>query len=171
MKKIISILLIALVCLGVSACAFDSDVPDGMQLASNDKVAYCLYVPNTWSLGAASEYASAYYSLEDPSNVSVFFYAPETDMTVEEYWASFEAEYKATFPTMTVIETSNTLLGERAAGKYIFTANVSGEDYKFMQYIAEYGGMIYMLTYTAPIDNFDLHTQEVQAIADNFKFR
>ena len=171
MKKIISALLVAVICLAVSACAFDSDAPDGMQLASNDNVAYKLYVPTTWTLGAASEYASASYSAADPSNVSVFFFAPETDETVEEYWAKFEEEYKATFPTMTLESSENTLLDGRAAGKYTFTATVSGEEYKFTQYIAEYGGMIYMLTYTAPIENFDLHTAEVQYIADSFKFR
>ena len=171
MKRIISILLTAVICFALASCAIDSEAPEGMQRASNDKVAYVLWVPQTWSLGAASEYASAYYSVDDPSNVSVFFFAPEGNMTVEEYWKSFEEEYKETFPTLELVESSTTLLGERAAGKYVFTATVSGDDYKFMQYIAEYGGMIYTLTYTAPIDKYDLHTQEVEAIANNFKFR
>ena len=142
-----------------------------MQKASNDKVAYVLWVPQTWSLGAANEYASAYYSIDDPSNVSVFFFAPEDKMSIEEYWESFEAEYKETFPTLTLHESSNTLLDGRAAGKYVFSATVSGDEYKFTQYIAEYGGMIYTLTYTAPSDKYDLHTEEVEAIANNFKFR
>ena len=72
---------------------------------------------------------------------------------------------------MTLISSENTLIDEKAATKYIFTATVSGVEYKFMQYITKYGGMVYMLTYTAPIDNFDLHTEEVQYIADNFRFR
>ena len=171
MKKIISVLLVALMCLGLASCTIDSEAPDGMQRASNDKVAYVLWVPQTWSLGAASEYASAYYSVDDPSNVSVFFFAPDGEMSVEEYWTSFEAEYKETFPSLALVENSNTLLGGRAAGKYVFTATVSGDEFKFTQYIAEYGGMIYTLTYTAPADKYDLHTQEVEEIANNFKFR
>ena len=94
MKRIVSLILLAIVCLGVCSCGVDSEAPDGMQLASNDSAAYLLYVPKTWTLGAASEYASAIYSADDPSNVSVFFFAPETDEGISEYWEKFAEEYK-----------------------------------------------------------------------------
>lgn len=169
MKKIVSLLLAFVFCAGLCACS--ADAPDGMQLASSDKAAYLLYVPTTWTLGASNEYASAYYSSDDPSNVSVIFFSPEEEKDLDDYWSDFEAEYKETFPTMNVEETSNTLLGERAAKKCVFTATVSGGEYKFTQYMAKYGGMVYILTYTAPADKYELHLQEVEKIADNFKFR
>lgn len=170
MKKIISLLLVFAFCVGFCACA-SGDAPEGMQVASSDKAAYLLYVPTTWSLGVTSEYASAYYSSEDPSNVSVFFFPIDDNKDIAEYWEGYAKEYKETFPTMNVEETSNTLLGERAALKCVFTATVAGTDYKFTQYMAKYGGMIYTLTYTAPADKYDLHTQEVEKIASVFKFR
>ena len=49
MKKIISAIILAALCIALISCGNDAGVPDGMQDVSSDGVAYSLYIPATWN--------------------------------------------------------------------------------------------------------------------------
>lgn len=170
MKKIFVILLVLVLFTGCASQ--DPSVPDKMQLASRADVAYCLYVPKTWNVNLDSGVSSAFYSSDDPANISVMSYMPEGEsMSIDDYWKFSEETYQTSFDNYTFVSSETTLLGGRKAGKYIFTATVGGVESKLMQIIAAYNQMFYVFTYTASPETFDSHLEEVQNIADHFVFR
>lgn len=170
MKKFVVLLLALLMLAG---CAKDeAGVPDNMQLASREDVAYCLYVPKTWNVNTDSGVSSAYYSSTDSSNVSVMSYYPEAEsMSIDDYWKLTEAEYQTSFQGYSFVSSETTLLGGRKAGKYTFDLTVGTEQVRMMQVIAAYDSMFYIFTYTSAPETFDSHAEEVQTIVDNFTFR
>lgn len=150
----------------------NTEAPAGMMLASNDDVAYRLYVPDTWTLDMALPTSSAYVSESDRSNVNVTVYMPEVDqMTAEEYWAGCEAEYAAVMQNYTLLSTTPGSLDGRPANTYVYSATVSGTAYRFAQTIATYRGMVYTVTYTALDTTFESHLNEYDAILAAFDFR
>ena len=97
MKRFL-ILLLALLMLAGCSREQDSDVPENMQLASREDVAYRLYVPKTWNVNTDSGVSSAYYSSGDSANVSVMSYYPQTEsMSIDDYWKLTEHEYQTSF--------------------------------------------------------------------------
>ena len=156
----------------------DADAPAGMQLASNDDVAYRFYVPENWILDTKLPTSAAYCSESDRSNVSVTVYMPEVDqMTAEEYWALCLADLNGESPEDAVIRNMELLsdtqgeLGGRPAHTYVYRGEVAGKTYRFSQTIAAYRGMVYTLTYTAAEDVFDSHLDELEAMISAFVFR
>lgn len=170
MKKVLILVLTLLMLVSCGKQA--EEIPDNMQLASREDVAYCLYVPKTWNVNTDSGVSSAYYSSQDSANVSVMSYMPEGEsMSIDDYWKLTEESYQASFDAYTPESTETTLLGGRKAGKYTFTLTVGGQEVRMMQIIAAYNQMFYIFTYTASPENFEQHLEEVQTIADNFTFR
>lgn len=85
--------------------------------------------------------------------------------TVEEYWAYYESEFLKTFSDMTYsAKGENLLVSGEAAKKYVYTATVTGQSYEFMQVVTIKDGAVYILTYTATVDNFDKHLEDVNEI-------
>ena len=156
----------------------DAPAPQGMQLASNDDVAYRFYVPESWVLDTKLPTSSAYCSEADRSNVTVTVYMPEVDkMTAEEYWALCLADLNGEDPDEAVIRNMEVLsdtegtLGGRPSHTYVYRGEVAGKTYRFSQTIAAYRGMVYTLTYTAAEDVFDSHLDELEQMIAAFEFR
>jgi len=156
----------------------DAPAPQGMQLASNDDVAYRFYVPESWVLDTKLPTSSAYCSEADRSNVTVTVYMPEVDkMTAEEYWALCLADLNGEDPDEAVIRNMEVLsdtegtLGGRPSHTYVYRGEVAGKAYRFSQTIAAYRGMVYTLTYTAAEDVFDSHLDELGQMIAAFEFR
>ena len=170
MKKLLGLVLAMLMLVGCSQQG--EEIPENMQLASREDVAYCLYVPKTWNVNTDSGVSSAYYSSGDDANVSVMSYMPEGEsMSIADYWALTEESYNTSFDAYTLDSTETTLLGGRKAGKYTFSLTIGGEEVRMMQIIAAYNQMFYIFTYTAAPETFEQHLSEVQTIVDNFTFR
>lgn len=178
MKKIISIFL--LLALGISfvACSGSGvEVPDGMQLASNGDVAYNLFVPGGWILTEENGIFGAYYSTSDKSSITVSSLYPDGDIvSIADYWSALEASYGETFKNFSVAEApedgvSNVILGEKAAFRYVFGADIDGVSYKFMQILSVHNNMFYTLTYTSTAENYDLHTADVEKTVTEFEFK
>ncbi len=88
-----------------------------------------------------------------------------TITTVEEYWAYYEGQFKATFSDLTYsVEGENVMLAGMKAKKYVYTATVTGQTYQFMQVVALKTGTVYIFTYTSTEEVFDSHMEEVNAI-------
>ena len=85
--------------------------------------------------------------------------------TVEEYWAYYEGQFKATFSDLAyTVEGENVMLAGMKAKKYVYTATVTGETYQFMQVVALKAGTVYIFTYTSTKAVFDSHLEDVNAI-------
>ena len=175
--KPIKRLLTAALALLLSAMALTScsapaaDVPEGMKLASLDGVEYALFVPESWTLNNNSGVSGAYVSAYDKSNVSLVSYLPTTAMTTEQYWEMCRESYAAEFDNFALVEQGSATMGGMAVPYYVYTATIGGENYQFLQAIGGNGGMFYNLTYTATVDNYDLHIEEVMKIIEEFTFR
>ena len=92
MKKFVSIILLAALCLAMAACGKDNGTPDGMQDVSGEGVAYSLYIPATWN--PSHDVDGGYYSQDDKSSVNVTSYYPDIDTpTIAAYWEKCKESY------------------------------------------------------------------------------
>ncbi len=151
----------------------NAEAPEGMQLASNDDVAYRFYVPESWVLDKNLPTSSAYVSETDRSNVNVTVYMPEVDHieSVDDYWATCLEELKKGMSIAGLINDSETTVDGCKAKTYEYTANIEGHLFRFAQTITSYRGMIYTITYTASIDNYKAHRDAYSDILAAFDFR
>lgn len=150
----------------------DAEAPEGMQLASNDDVAYRFYVPKNWVLDKSLPTSSAYVSESDRSNVNVTSFLPEeTYATAEQYWESCLSQLKTVMTLTSEVTVTETTLDGRPANIYVYSATVDGTSFRFAQAIATYRNMIYTVTYTATPDTFDTHYPAYLDILSAFNFR
>lgn len=149
----------------------DKQTPDGMKIASADQIEYRLYVPKTWICDAASGRSEAYYPESQKSNISVSSYSPEVSISVQDYFAECEQKYKTTLPQYERISVQERTVAERKAYAYTYRCVVEGLEFRMMQTVFTYNGILYSITYTALADTFDLHLSDVEAMLSAFRFR
>lgn len=148
------------------------DTPEGMKLASDEDIEYRFYVPKSWVCDSQSGASEAYYSESGRPNVTVTSYAPDTTMTIDEYFLSCEEEYKKTVPAYERLgEPLERTVSGRLAYSYTYSATVEGVQIKIMQTILTYNGTVYSITYTALADRFDAHVADVEAMLGAFTLR
>ena len=165
----------------------DNFAPKEFKKISPENAGYVLYVPDSWTADISTGVTTAYVSAKDRSNISFMAFEADdglihvdvngktTDGAVptevpkikstEEYWAYYEADFRKTFGDMEY-ETNgeNVLLSAKAAKKYVYTATVTGQKYKFMQVVMLDKGTVYIYTYTALPDNYDKNLKSAEAI-------
>lgn len=150
----------------------DKHTPEGMKIASSDKLQYVMYVPSSWICNSESGASEAYVSESGRPNVTVTAYSyDEAEMTPEQYFEKCEDEYEDVLPEYAFVESEERVVGERDAISYVYTARAGGVDVKIMQTVYEYNAMIYSFTYTALEDRFDAHLDDVEAMLNAFRFR
>lgn len=158
-----------------SAKIIDStDAPEGMKPASGEDVAYCLYIPNDWTIRYDQSIYGGYVEA-DGTSVSVLPYMHGSgSISVSQYFAMSETEMKRIAGEegyRPVSTDENATLGGKAATAYEFYFRVGGVDYHYRQIIAAYRGMIYCVTYTATEAAFGAHLAEFEMIVNAFTFR
>ena len=151
----------------------NAEAPEGMQLASNDDVAYRFYVPASWVLDKSLPTSSAYVSESDRSNVNVTVFMPDEGQfsSVDAYFDFCKSELETTMTFEGEVESEEFTLDGCKGKMYRYTATFGGKTYRFAQTIASYRGMIYTVTYTAKVDTFDTHYQSYRDILSAFDFR
>ena len=150
----------------------DKHTPEGMKIASSDKLQYVMYVPSSWVCDSERGASEAYVSESGRPNVTVTAYSyDEADLTPEQYFEKCEDEYEEVLPEYTFVSSEERVVSERNAISYMYTAKVGGATVKIMQTVYEYNAMIYSFTYTALEDRFDTHLEDVEAMLDAFRFR
>lgn len=166
-------LLLILMISAVSCSSQNVEVPDGMQLASSTDREYFFFVPTGWINNSMSGTSSAYYSLDDRTTVSVHVtsYSPTESSDIAGYWKSCEDEYKTEFKSYAFIGEEATTVSDRNAKAYTYSAEFSGETYRFRQVIFTHDNMFYSITYTALEDHFDAHLEDLALIQKEFRFR
>ncbi len=171
--KALFITVIAILML-LTGCSEASDIqaPDGMKLFSNEHVDYTAFVPAEWIVDMSTGTLSAYVSSADASNISITAQALEGIMTLDDYWKGYEEDFNSTFTDMEYVgeaPTTTTLSG-LPANKYVYTATVTGNDYKFMQVVCIKETTVYVITYTSTPEKYDDNMENVEKVLDNFSF-
>ena len=180
LKKILSFILTIILLLSVTSCAStDPDAPEGCVEISAENIGYHFYKLENWVTGEQNGMTSAMVSLIDNSNVSMMGFDAGEARSAEEYWASFEEEFKTVLGEITYEENgTDTTLGGKAAKKYIYTASVADTTYKYMQIVCYLTNAqmftsqpeVYVFTYTALPEKYDEHIEDVIYMADNIVF-
>lgn len=170
MKKIISVILVICAIFAFSSCAKQEQAPDGMKNVAPDSEKYYFYVPQSWRTNSG-DIVGAYYGLSDRSNVSIMAYGGEFE-TSEEYWSDFKTRSERVFSAFEVVtENEAKLISERNAIRFVYKMTLDGKDYKCMQTVVSFSNILYVITYTAPAENYDSHLEEVEKILSEFKFK
>ncbi|MBQ7780318.1 MAG: hypothetical protein IJ404_07475 [Clostridia bacterium] len=190
LKKIIIALFAIILVLGAVSCGDKDDfVPAGYKKASNKNADYTLYVPEGWIVDMSTGVTTARVSKSDPTNISFMGFeldeallnseteegATEEKSKLDKFWDYYAEEFAKTFPDMKYDEASvkdgkvtgtDMLISKKYKAKeYIYTATVTGAEYKFMQIVVIKGETVYLLTYTAKADSFDEYYETAKEIA------
>ena len=181
LKTIIALILVLVTAALAVSCGQNSDVPKGMQQIESEFVDYKFYVPSTWTVDKTSGFLSAYVP-DDKSNVSMMtMTATRAYKDVGEYIDEYLTELENTYVGFEYIESESLVptaekpktgltLGDKEAARLVYKIKLGDTTYKYMQVITSSGYYIYTLTYTALIDKFDSHLEEVNKIITEFKF-
>ena len=169
----IALVIVLLMCAAaLASCGNSNDPyapPAGMVSATDNKADFCLYVPDEWQIDYTTAAAGAYYSASDPSSVSVLAWDLDyTDTTVEEWWETNVNEVGIVFDDINVESEENITMSDVYGKKYIYTASLGDFQYKIMQAACIKGSSVYLFTYTAVPENYDLHTEDVAAMLEHF---
>ncbi|MBR4881419.1 MAG: DcrB-related protein, partial [Clostridia bacterium] len=161
-------LILILTVMIFSGCSQESniEVPDGMKLFSNEHTDYTAFVPANWIVDMSTGTLSAYVSSADASNIRITAQTLEAPTTLDDYWKGYEEDFKATFDDMEYVgeaPTTTTLSG-LAANKYVYTATVTGTEYKFMQVVCIREMTVYVITYTSTPEGYDSNMEDVEKI-------
>ncbi len=166
MTRFLLVLLMAALALSAVSCEKgEYDPPAGMQTASDENAAFCLFVPDDWTLDYSTAAAGAYFSKDDPSSVSLMAWELDhTDTTVDEWWEMNKTEISTVFSNVEELSAENTTVDGTYAKKYVYTASLGEYSYKIMQIACIEDGDVYLFTYTSLPENYDTHLDDVEQI-------
>lgn len=175
LKRSLALIIFAVVLLSFVSCTKDAYAPVGMKRITNkDVVDYTMYVPVEWTEDISTGIVTAYYSAKDRSNISMMAFdlaGDNTGMSPEEYWADYKEDFTATFSDMEMVSDGESVLVDKiAAKKYVYTATVTGVQYKFMQVITITNATVYVFTYTSTPEYYDSHVEAVNEILSYIEF-
>jgi hypothetical protein len=179
MKKIISLILALCMCTAIAftlaSCNSVVEEHMGFKVISGDINDFVLYVPSEYTETNQNGYVSATANGQqgDSSNVSVMSSLLGEGMeTPEQYYDKLVESYGEMYDNVETLQRDiDTKLGDKNAKKYVFTADVLGNSYKFMQVLCVYGERIYIFTYTSTDEFYEIHETEVKYILEYFEFK
>ncbi len=167
------ILMLALTLLLCGCAAQEEGVPQGMKRLEGHTNDYSICVPKDWVSDKDSSTLSAYVSSVDSSSISVTAFALEAQKDLNSFWNSYKEDFEATFNgTMKYVGEMpvTTTLDKIPANKYVYTAEVTGTTYQFVQVTCINEGQVYIITFTTTPELYDDHTENIEKILQNFKF-
>ena len=138
MKRIYSHLLAlfacALIIFTLGSCSATEEHM-GFKVISKEINGFTLFVPDGWTETSQNGFVSATVDGEsgDSSNVSVMTSVNSQNKTPEQYYDDLIASYVDLYDNVETLQRDiDTKLGENNAKKFVFTAEVLGQKYKFM---------------------------------------
>ena len=153
-----------------ASCKQD-DTPEGYQLIACEGDKFRLYVPTQgWMPNTTGGVTSAFFSQSENTSVSVYKADDAGEMSIDEYFEYCNDRFAKELDGYTLAGTEKCILSGVAAKKIVFTANnfFSKADgtfekttYKYTQVIARYDGDMYILVYSAPLEYYDSHIEEI----------
>ncbi len=172
MKRIISLILVTVSLLCLFSCTQkDSEVPEGMALASVEGAPFKLFVPSNWTLNTHSGISSAYLNSMDIISVSADWMAAKEGETLESFYASALQSYKNEFLRFEVIDQSDITVDQRQAKKFTARLEFGGNEYKIMRVMIAHGGDFVIFTYKALTQNslYDTYLENADIMLREFK--
>lgn len=173
MKKLYSLLILTLCFAWLASCSHkDSDVPQGMKIASGEYSDYNLYVPEKWTVETSTGVITAKYS--DSVMVNVTMTAAsliDGVSTLDEYWNWFRESFEQNITGFQEEANEDMLLDGHAAKKYIYSGAVAGVDVKYLQCICIKDKAVYIFTYTASPEQYDQYTDDIDRMLETFTFK
>ncbi len=171
--KISLVIVLLMFAAALASCSSNTDdpyaPPTGMISATDEKADFCLFVPDEWQIDYSTAAAGAYYSASDPSSVSVLAWDLDyTDTTIDEWWQTNVNEVGIVFDDINIEAEENITMSEVYGKKYIYTASLGDFQYKIMQAACIKGSTVYLFTYTAIPENYDLHLEDVTEMLQFF---
>ena len=172
MKRLVPLcaaLLAALLLLPSCSKKGEYDPPTGWQSASDEQADFYFYVPDNWTVDFSTAAAGAYYSASDPSSVSVMAWElPNADTTLDEWWELNREEIEKVFANFTLESEENMTLtrDNLYAKRYVYTAELGGYGYRYMQVAALKGTSVYLFTYASVEENYESHLEAVNEMLD-----
>ena len=172
MKRILALLLLLVMSVGLVACS-DDGVPQGMKDVATENARFHLFVPEAWVSQTEGGICGATSPGGERSNVIVTAYLADKAYTPATYWSDkCLPEYQATFAEIEILtDGEDTTLGGRNAKRYVYTAKLGGNSYKFMQVITADTYYVYTLTYTSIPEHYDTYKPDVDSICTEFLFK
>ncbi len=180
-RRIVCMLLAAVMLSSFAGCAKEGEIPDGFTLASNETCDFDFIVPETWTVSMSQGTVSAYATLDDPSSVSVMPGELEnTDTTLDDWWNSYKGDLEDLFSDITYVSEEEAELGGVKGKCYTFTCTLGKNDdenenekkpvYRFeITAVIKYS-RLYMMTFTSTEDRYQNHTKTLNDIKEHFKF-
>ena len=187
MKRILKgILPIALVLVILTGCLFgcgcnnNTEVPNGMKLASSSDL-YKLFVPEDWQVNKSTPaVVQAQVSDTDIANVSVMYWqisdtCKDHDAFLTEYKSQLEQVFTdVQFKTngtkskvgesYAVVDTNGNMTSPYNGRDYVYTAKIGGNYYKYHATVVLYGGVFYVITFTFPQDNYGTNYDKIEDV-------
>ena len=170
MKRIITAVLALLLALTAASALVscskkgEFDPPTGWQAASDEKADFYFYVPDKWTVDYSTAAAGAYFSAADPSSVSVMAWElPNTDSSLDDWWALNREEVEKVFSNFNLESEENLTLTKDNlyAKRFVYTADLGGYSYRYMQVAAVKGTSVYLFTYASVPENYEKHLDAV----------
>lgn len=149
----------------------DKKTPEGMKIASPDGIEYVFYVPKTWVTDRSDKLSDAYFPESERSNVTVTAFAPNGEMTTEQYFDVCENTYKNEISGYQRLSAEDKTVDGKAAKSYTYKAVYGDTTFRIMQTVVYYNSMFYSITYTAVDEIFDKHISDVEKMINDFDFR
>ena len=167
MKRIIALCLALLLSAALLCSCSEKgefDPPTGWKTASDEHADFYLFVPDNWTVDFSTAAAGAYYSSSDPSSVSFMAWElPNADTSLDDWWELNRDELGKVFADFNLESEENMTLVKNNlyARKYVWTGEIGGNAYRYMQVAALKGTAVYLFTYASVEENFESHLETI----------
>ena len=195
MKKLLIFAVLCLLFLG--ACANEpeliatdmlTDSGEVFRLAGNEAVDFYFYYPENFILDknammisvfaanpewAEIEFESSVLSVPVNANLSAYVVSLVGDYAdAEQYWQEYVMPtLDLAFQDLYIEYSGDIIIAELPGRKYIYTASLGGQEYKYAQVIFFRNADVYTLTYTATSGKFDKHLKVLDIVVETFTFK
>ena len=172
MRILAAVLIVCTLLCTVSCGKEETDVPSGMQKASDDANEYILYVPEDWKVDKSTLYTSAYYSSGDATSISVTAYGLTIgDETLDNWWLGMSEQLNTVYTDITETVEEDAVLGGIYGKKFTFSATLNGQQYNYIIIAVIKDYYVYYMTYTSTPDYYENHLTELDEVVENFVFK
>lgn len=146
-------------------------VIDGMKYISNDVVDYDFYVPDSWTHDMSSGALSAYDPSDKTSVTAAAWDVSYMEGMLDKWKENYIDDISMISDDFAVTSEEETTLDGATALKLTSSATVAGKEYKYVSVAAIRNYMVYVITYTAEEQYFDMHLDDLDAVIEAFSFR
>ncbi len=177
MKKI---LFAAVAVLGIrlvlGSCSREAE--EGFAIAQNETCDFSYQYPASWK----STYTNGMLAVINPEDVSganvtaqSFYHGHDTEVSSEQYWEEYKAQFEGTFSTMNVTKNVETTLSGVIARHVFYTVDLGLDSFNCQTVLCVFGDKAYVITLTQGIktdenaEYYNDHSEEFEEIIKSFR--